>query len=316
MNRFKNHAGFTRMFKEDHLTIGLSIPLETYESVVPVMDMEEQIRLAKLADDLNFAALMVRDIPLHDPSFRDVGQMYDPWVYLGFLAAHTKNIALVTASVITSFQHPLNLAKSAASLDKISEGRLVFGLATGDRDVEFEAFQVDENNRSEYYREAFYVMKEIWKKEFPTIKTERVNMTGSTDLLPKPSVNDIPILVTSFSGQTLEWIAEHSDGWFGYSHSPEQQKRFTDEYRKRAGRFKPYAQILNIKLLNDPDAPSEPIMMGIKTGRNALIEQLNILKESGVNHVYLSLKLGDRPIDAMLEEIAEFVLPHFKTIEE
>ena len=108
------------MFKENHLTIGLSIPLETYKGSMPEMNLEEQMRLAKLADDLNFAALMVRDIPLHDPSFRDVGQMYDPWVYLGYLAAHTKNVTLVTASVITSFQHPLNLEKSAASLDKIS----------------------------------------------------------------------------------------------------------------------------------------------------------------------------------------------------
>lgn len=316
MSHFKNHKGYSRMFKENHLTIGLSIPLETYKGSMPEMNLEEQMRLAKLADDLNFAALMVRDIPLHDPSFRDVGQMYDPWVYLGYLAAHTKNITLVTASVITSFQHPLNLAKSAASLDKISGGRLVLGLATGDRDVEFEAFQIDEQKRSEYFREAFSVMKDIWSKEFPTIQTERVNMTGTTDMIPKPVVGDIPIMVTSFSGQTLEWIANNSDGWFGYSHSPEQQKSFTDEYRKLAGQFKPYAQILSIKLLEDPDAPSEQIFMGTQLGRNALIKELNILKESGVNHVYLNLKSSERPMDEMMEELAEFVLPHFKTIEE
>ena len=316
MSHFKNHKGYSRMFKENHLTIGLSIPLETYKGSMPEMNLEEQMRLAKLADDLNFAALMVRDIPLHDPSFRDVGQMYDPWVYLGYLAAHTKNITLVTASVITSFQHPLNLAKSAASLDKISGGRLVLGLATGDRDVEFEAFQVDENKRAEYFREAFSVMKDIWSKEFPKILTERVNMTGSTDMIPKPEIGDIPIMVTSFSGQILEWIAEHSDGWFGYSHSPEQQKRFTDEYRELAGQFKPYAQILSIQLLKDPNAPSEQIFMGKQLGRNALIDELNILRESGVNHVYLNLKSSERPMDEMMEELAKYVLPHFKTIEE
>src|SRR5699024_1400824 len=148
------------------------------------------------------------------------------------------------------------------------------------------------------------------------ILTERVNMTGSTDMIPKPEIGAIPIMVTSFSGQTLEWIAERSDGWFGYSHSPEQQKRFTDEYRELAGQFKPYAQILSIQLLKDPNAPSEQIFMGKQLGRNALIDELNILRESGVNHVYLNLKSSERPMDEMMEELAEFVLPHFKTIEE
>ncbi|GCD83940.1 hypothetical protein PTHTG4_30050 [Parageobacillus thermoglucosidasius] len=66
MIRFEKHKGYSRMFKENHLTLGLFFPIESYEGSVPEM--------AKRAEELNFAALFVRDVPLHDPYFGDVGQ--------------------------------------------------------------------------------------------------------------------------------------------------------------------------------------------------------------------------------------------------
>ena len=46
------------------------------------MDKHAQIALAQQAEALGFHTLWVRDVPLFDPNFRDVGQIYDPWVYL------------------------------------------------------------------------------------------------------------------------------------------------------------------------------------------------------------------------------------------
>ncbi len=123
MHHFQTHQGYAQTFHENKLTLGLIFPLEAYEGNIPVMNVEEQIKLAKIADESDIASLFVRDVPLNDPTFGDVGQMYDPWIFLSHIAAHTSRIALGTASVITSFQHPLNLAKSAASMDHISDGK-------------------------------------------------------------------------------------------------------------------------------------------------------------------------------------------------
>src|SRR5699024_87584 len=123
MIKFDKHHGYSRTFKENKLTLGIYFPLEAYESNIPEMDLTEQIKLAKMAEEADFASLFVRDVPLNDPMFSDAGQMYDPWVFLSYIAAHTKNIALGTGSAITSFQNPLHLAKSAASFDKISNQR-------------------------------------------------------------------------------------------------------------------------------------------------------------------------------------------------
>lgn len=311
MMRFDKHNGYKRTFQENKLTLGMTFPLEAYEGNVPVMDLEEQIKRAKLAEENGFAALYVRDVPLNDPMFGDAGQMYDPWVFLSYVAAQTKEIALGTASVITSFQNPVYLAKSAASVDKISGERLLLGLATGDRPVEFEVFGVEREKRAAYYRETMNVMKLVWSEAYPVIETERVKLNGETDILPKPLLGDIPTFVTGYSGQTLEWIAEHGDGWMSYPRNPEGQGALLQEWRAMTNRFKPFAQSLSIDLLEDPAAAPSQIHLGYRTGRDFLLNYLKRLEEVGVNHVLLGLKFSERPIDEVIRELGEEVVPYF-----
>ena len=78
------------IFKPKHLTLGVVFAIEAYEGSIP--RMERQVELAQRAEELNFSALWFRDVPLYDPSFGDIGQIYDPWTYLGYIAAKTKNI--------------------------------------------------------------------------------------------------------------------------------------------------------------------------------------------------------------------------------
>ena len=314
MNAFKKHIGYQRTFQENKLTLGMIFPLEGYEGNIPKMDIAEQIKLAQLAEESNFASLFVRDVPLNDPMFGDAGQMYDPWVFLSFVAAHTNKIALGTASAITSFQNPLNLAKSAASMDKISEDRLLLGLATGDRPIEFKAFGVNRERRSEFYREAIQVMKEVWGKPYPIIHSDRVRLNGETDILPKPTSGDIPTLITGFSGQSLEWIAKNGDGWMSYPRNPQEQGRMISDWRSLTDRFKPFTQSLYIDLLEDPDAKPVPIHLGFRSGSKFLVEFLKQLEAVGVNHVLLTLKFAQRPIEDVIQELGEYVIPHFPAL--
>jgi luciferase-type oxidoreductase len=313
MNRFVNHKGYSRMFQENHLTLGLFFPLESYEGSIPEMNIEKQIKLAKRAEELNFAALFVRDVPLHDPYFGDVGQIYDPWVFLGYLAAHTNNIALGTASIILTLRHPLHVAKAAASVDKLSGERLVLGVATGDRPIEFPAFSVDPNERSPLFQESIMVMKKAWKETFPMIQSPRVHML-SGDVLPKPRLSDIPVLVTGHSSQSVEWIAENGDGWMYYPRNVKFQSELIKNWRSLTDEFKPFTQSLYVDLTDDPNHPPIPIHLGFRIGRNPLIEFIESLKIAGVNHVIINLKYGLRPVEEVIEELGEEVVPHFPTL--
>ena len=132
-----NHAT-SRTFQPDKLTLGLVAPLESHRSS-PLPSLERHLERARLADTLGFRALWLRDVPFNVPSFGDAGQMHDPFVYLGILSGVTNNISLGVASIILPLRHPAHVAKAAASVDVLSGGRLLLGVASGDRPEEYPA---------------------------------------------------------------------------------------------------------------------------------------------------------------------------------
>jgi luciferase-type oxidoreductase len=310
MTNFANHRGYSTMFKEEKLTLGIFFAIESYSGSVPEMNIEQQISTAKMAESYGFSALYFRDVFLNVPSFGDAGHIYDLWVFMGYVMAHTSRIALATGSIVSTLRHPLHVAKAAASADRLSGQRLILGLATGDRPSEFSAYNTSIDARSELFREALAVSRRVWKEDFPGISTERVKMSGG-DLLPKPMLNDIPVLVTGNSRQSLEWIAQHGDGWLYYPQNVDQQAQTIRTWRSLTEGFKPFSQSLYVDLSDNPDEPPTPIHLGLRTGYRFLIDYLNTLQEIGVNHVALNLKYGKRPAHEMVQEIGEHVVPNF-----
>ncbi|MDM0047540.1 LLM class oxidoreductase [Variovorax sp. J22R115] len=303
--------GFSRMFRVGRLTLGVFFPIEAYTG--DEASMHDQERLAQRAQALGYAALWVRDVPLRDPSFGDLGQIYDPWVYLGWIAAHTQTIALATGSIVLPLRHPLHVAKAAASVDRLSGGRLVLGVASGDRPVEFPAFGVDIERRAALFREYFEVIRRVLEREYPTLTSTAGVLAANADLVPKP-VGRLPMLVTGNSGQPLPWIAGHADGWITYPRGIDRQAETVARWRgevhaAKPGAFKPFVQSLYVDLADDPHLPPTPIHLGFKAGRHFLLRFLDSLRVVGVNHVILNLKYGERPASEVLEEIGTEVLP-------
>ena len=302
------------MFAPGRLTLGVFFPIEAFAGDTPTM--RDQERLARRAEELGFAALWVRDVPLRDPTFGDIGQIYDPWVYLGWIAAQTRDIALATGSIVLPLRHPLHTAKAAASVDQLTQGRLVLGVASGDRPVEFPSFGVDFERRGSLFRENFLVIRAVLVDEFPIVRSSDVVLSGNADLVPKPT-GPLPMLVTGFSRQSLEWIAAHSDGWITYPRSLEQQAELAARWRAAVsaaapGAFKPFAQSLYVDLTDDPDGSPEPIHLGFRAGRNFLFRYLDGLRAAGVHHVGLNFKYGLRGAAENLEEIGREILPRIE----
>lgn len=303
--------GFQRMFAPGRLTLGVFFPIEAFKGDQPTMRNQEH--LARRAEELGFAALWFRDVPLRDPSFGDIGQIYDPWVYLGWIAAQTRTIALATGSIILPVRHPLHTAKAAASIDQLTRGRFVLGVASGDRPVEFPAFGIDPDERDRLFRENLRVIRKVLEDEFPTVQSSYGTLFGTADLVPKPS-GRLPILVTGNSRQGLEWIAQHSDGWITYPRPLARQAELAARWRAAVeavapGVFKPFAQSLYVDLRDDPDQPPQPIHLGIRGGRQVLFLLLDELRSAGVHHVILNLKYGARDAAEVIEDIGREVLP-------
>ncbi len=316
MSDFQSHRGFARTFQENKLTIGLAFPLEKSVERPEPFDIAEQMKRAQQAEEAGFAALYVRDSPLYDPNFGDNGVIHDPFQLLAYVSAHTKKIALGTASVVTSLRHPLHLAKSAASLDDLSTQRFLFGVATGDRPIEFPAFKVAREDRDVLFRESIEVARKVWQESYPTIQSTRVGLEAG-DVIPKPFLADIPILGTGYAGQSIEWLAEHTDGWLFYAQEVNRQQELIKLWRSATGKFKPFVQPLVVNLSERPTTSPRPVpvKVGFTSGHTFLIDYLHALQNVGVNHVILALKNEERPVSEVIQELGEYVLPHFGPIE-
>jgi hypothetical protein len=70
---------------------------------------------------------------------------------------------------------------------------------------------------------------------------------------------------------------------------------------------------MQLALTADPGTPASAIRLGLRTGRHALRDHLKKTSELGVAHVSFNLRPGDRPVDEVLHELAEEILPHFPT---
>lgn len=307
------HSAYSRVFQPQKLTFGFIMPLEGYPNS-PFPTLQEHQRLAKLADDSGFASLWMRDVPFYDPNFGDTGQMLDPMVYMGFLAAHTRKITLGTTGIVLPLRDPVIVAKQAVSVDQLSGGRLLLGLSSGDRAIEYPAFGADYNNRGERFREAFKLIKTLTEQSFPKIETRHYgSLDGSIDMVPKPKGNRIPMLVVGRARQELNWIAQNSDGWIwhlsDFSRLPKLMQFWQDS--SDDDRHHPYGYATFFDLSSDPDEPLHRNWNGIRTGRNALIELWKQQRALGVNHVALNLKPMKRPVEDVMNEMAEYVLPHF-----
>lgn len=304
--------GYRRMFERDKLTLGLFFAIDNYTGDMP--DMSRQLELAKRADELGFAALWTRDVPLRDPSFGDAGQIYDPWVWLGLLCGQTRDITLATGSIVFTLSHPITLAKAAASVDQLSGGRLFLGIASGDRAVEFPAFGLDLEKRGELFRESLYCFNRLLYESFPRFESP-LGKFADADLIPKPFDGRIPIGITGHCRQDPVWIGAHCDAWIMYSNSPGMQQivmqTWRDAVRQSGADFKPFVQPMHIDLSDDPSAPLVAEERVTRTGRKQLIERLETLRELGVNHIVLSFKRGRRPAAEVMEEVAQEVLPLF-----
>lgn len=306
-----NHPGYHRVFRERRLSLGLVVPIESYGHRAEA-SMTEHVERVQLAEKLGFSAVWLRDVPFNVPSFGDAGQLYDPFVYLGLLAGCTEGIALGVASIILPLRHPAHVAKAAASADALSGGRVLLGVASGDRPEEFPAMAIPFESRGERFREAFSYLSRVHAPT-PSLKSAFGTVDGGLDLLPKPPFGPTPLLITGGSQQDPEWVARNGDGWMTYPRPTALQARVLEEWRARVESAglppKPVMQPLYFDLADDPEAPPQPIHLGFRSGTSFLRDYLEELDGIGVQHVALNLRFNRADVPTTMKVLADALMP-------
>ncbi|BCZ85606.1 monooxygenase (plasmid) [Paraburkholderia terrae] len=307
---------YTSLDKLTHggFSIGIELPLDNDWSPAGdgkrrldgrrpgVPDLATHAELARLADTLGFRALWVRDVPLYDPSFGDAAQVFEAFSYLGYLAGITRDILLGTAAVVLPLREQLLTLKSAATVQELSGGRLLLGVASGDRPVEYPLFGRNFEARGANFREQIALLRDGARGHLPP----------GLELLPAVR-EPIPLLVAGLAQQTAQWLGTNVDGCLAYPGTPADHQRRAAAWRAVA-RDKPYVSFIHLDLATDPHEPLQRHRFGARAGRIALIEELAAMRNASVQHVGLHFRRNRRPLDETLAEIAMEVLPHFHSL--
>ena len=224
----------------------------------------------------------------------------DPFTTLAYVAACTRKIRLGTGICLVPEHNPLVLAKTVATVDRLSGGRLIFGVGVGWLAEEFQALGIPFDHRAQRTREYIDVMRKLWTERSSSHRGEFVNFTNVLSY-PKPVSEGVPVWFGGESGPALRRVAAYGDGWLGFNLLPEQA----------AEKIKRIEELLraNDRKRSDVHLAVSPYTNPIKT------DDLKRYRDAGVEEVaLLSGRAGSEPeMVARLEQMArEFVEPAAK----
>jgi len=211
------------------------LALENFTSAAKNPDVDELVDYATRAERLGFSSLWAWD-HLFLGSRQPFPQL-EALTTLTTLAAHTQRITLGTGILVLPIRNPAVLAKTAASLQTISRGRLCLGLAAGWYEREFAATGTRFKGRGSVFERNLEICCRLWEDdevsgEWDDLSFRRVRM------LPKPEPRPT-VLIGGYVDRVLKRVGTMSDGWLTYFYAPDDFKRSwakVRDYATEAGR--------------------------------------------------------------------------------
>ena len=170
--------------------------------------------VARAAEAAGWHGIALTEHPAPSSRWLESGghQSLDPFVALGAAAGATSSLALVTNLSVVPYRNPLMLAKAAATLNRMSEGRFYLGAGAGYLKSEYFALGVDFKERNALFEEALQVMRLHWSGK-PFNFDGRHFSARDIQALPAPRGHDVPIWMGGNSDAALKRAATYAAGW-------------------------------------------------------------------------------------------------------
>ena len=236
---------------------------------VGVRNAQAMVATAQLAEELGFESVWTFEhaiVPVEYESkypYSPDGKMgvtpetnfVDPLIALSAVATQTKTIRLGTGVNILSQANPLYVAKQAASLDFVSNGRFELGVGIGWLREEFRAAGTPYERRGARFDDYIQAMRKVWSGETVEHKSEFLDWSGFKSY-PVPIQNPLPVVVGGTQGKAFERTARYGNGWFAPTGSPDQLAPFLeqlDQACKDAGRARTEIEVTAMWFPNADD---------------------------------------------------------------
>ena len=243
-------------------------------------------RAAVQAEDLGFADVWVSEhvILPKDAPYPPSPAFYEPILTLTWAAAATKRVRLGTSVIVLPMHHPVPVAKQIATLQSLSEGRVIFGIGVGWLEAEFAALGVPFRERGRRTDESIALMRALWRDD-PVSFPSKYIAAAIADMRMEPKPAPIPIWVGGSSEKALARAVKLCDGWHGSRLPPDK------------------AAPIIARLRGERPAPFAISLRTAWDGKDAgeLAVRLAAYRDVGAGHVLV--EPADRTIDDWLKSV-------------
>lgn len=231
-------------------------------------------RVAEQADALGFADVWVSEhiIVPNKAAYPPSPNFWDPLLTLTWAAAYTKRVRLGTSVLVLPMRHPLPLAKELATLQNLSQGRLILGAGVGWLEAEFAALGVPFKERGRRMDEGIALMQAVWSQDPVSFPTQWIPaVVDDMRTQPQPEV-PIPIWIGGASDAAITRATRHQ-GWHGSRVGADQAPALVEKLRARR--------------------PEAAFTISLRLGCSAqtvdgLGETLKAYREAGIQHVLIA----------------------------
>jgi probable F420-dependent oxidoreductase len=303
-----------------HTPCGIALPQSFASAPVDVPLIRTFLQRV---DTLGYDSVWVQEQIISD------APILEPVTLLTYAAALTSQVRLGSSVLLTVIRNPVQLASSLASLDQLSQGRLIVGVGIGGPHVPEAVFGVSSEGRARRFIEGLQVMKALWTQPRATVQGtfwqfENVPMEPKPVQKPHP-----PVWFGARTEIGLRRAVRHGDGWMGPGSSSSAEfvqhlglvRRFLDEARRDPATF-PLSKRVYVAVDNDRDRAERRLRawfamryknadmaarVSVWGSRAECTERLAELVRAGAQHLLLNPVFDELE---HLELLAQEVMPH------
>jgi probable F420-dependent oxidoreductase len=301
---------------EGQLVYGMQLPIQAksktfVEEWEAAAGADELAAIVRKADDAGFFYVAVCDhLAVTKPMDAHMGTTwYDTVATLGWIAALTRTVRVMSHVYVLSYRHPLHTAKSFMTLDELSGGRVILGVGAGHLEGEFDLLGVDFAARGAVTDAAIDVVQDALTHEYPDIETSFWGHLRDGGLAPRPRQAPVPIWVGGSSKAALRRAAARGDGWLPQGTPRDEmpgQIAYLLEHRRQTRGDEP----IDLGATIAPEylyigAPTWDVGAETRTGApDEVASSLNEFGAMGVSH--LQLRFRSRSLNELLDQMDAF----------